>query len=242
MLYVQLPLTFPFALSSGVSYISIDNNNHSHEIGLANLPFTRRGRKAAVQQEKSQSKRSKTSTSVTPAPMAANSSTSISAPPMYALPHTFSTPNAPSAYPQPQFGFHPQQQQQPQQQTSSLAASQERWDRMSVLFDSIRTHARAYEYPGPSVVALESVLIRLYLESPVGGAAGAPGMQMQMQMPIPVPNGQMHLPLLPPDGNAIGNQIPGGVVQTNSNGNVNTNGVMGDDGDDDENGMTDDAE
>jgi hypothetical protein len=203
------------------------NNHHSHEVGLANLPFTRRGRKAAVQQEKSQSKRTKTS-SVTPSPMVAGSSNSISAPPMFALPHPFATPNAPSVYPQPQFGYGPQPPPPPQ---PSLAAAQERWDRMSVLFDSIRTHARAYEYPGPSVVALESVLIRLYLESPVGGAPG-------LMLPS-VPNGQVQVPQLPPNGNTADNQRAPGVLQTNSNGNVN--GVEGNEEDDD-NGMTDDAE
>lgn len=55
-------------------------------------------------------------------------------------------------------------------------ASQERWDRMGVLFASIRQHARGFEYPGPSVAALESVLIRLYLESPLGGGMGPGGL------------------------------------------------------------------
>jgi len=41
-----------------------------------------------------------------------------------------------------------------------------------VLFHSIRDHARGFEYPGPSVTALESILIRLYLESPVGVSPG----------------------------------------------------------------------
>jgi hypothetical protein len=45
---------------------------------------------------------------------------------------------------------------------------------MSILFNSIREHARAFDYPGPTVVALESVLIRLYLESPMG-VVGGPG-------------------------------------------------------------------
>ncbi len=55
--------------------------------------------------------------------------------------------------------------------------SQDRWDRLDVLFQSIRGHARnGYEYPTPSIAALESVLIRLYLESPVrGGGAGGFG-------------------------------------------------------------------
>lgn len=110
---------------------------------------------------------------------------------------------------------------------------------MSVLFDSIRTHARAYEYPGPSVVALESVLIRLYLESPVGGVAGTPMIPMQM----PGPNGQIQMPLLPPNGNGVTNQVSGAVVQVNSNGNANanTNGMVADNGDD-ENGITDNTE
>jgi hypothetical protein len=48
--------------------------------------------------------------------------------------------------------------------------SQDRWDRLEVLFQSVRNSARGgYEYPGPSVVALESVLVRLYLESPMRG-------------------------------------------------------------------------
>jgi len=46
------------------------------------------------------------------------------------------------------------------------------WDRLSILFNSIRENARAYDYPGPTVVALESVLIRLYLESPVAVVQG----------------------------------------------------------------------
>ena len=55
------------------------------------------------------------------------------------------------------------------------SAQNEQWERMSVLFSSIREHARAYDYPTPSVVALESVLIRLYLESPMG-MMGGPGL------------------------------------------------------------------
>lgn len=41
---------------------------------------------------------------------------------------------------------------------------------MNVLFQGIRENARNFEYPAPSVAALESVLIRLYLESPMGGS------------------------------------------------------------------------
>lgn len=123
---------------------------------------------------------------------------------------------------------------------------------MSVLFDSIRTHARSIEYPGPSVAALESVLIRLYLESPVGGMGGPPG----MPLPLPMPNGhsQMSLPQMVPQQNgnvsSNGNQIVG-LPQNNGNGhgsatldsNENTHGNgMDEDKDEDENGMTDDGE
>jgi len=170
-------------------------------------------------------------------------SSSISAPPLYALPHPFPNPNGQNLFTQSQFGYHPQQQ-------TSLAASQERWDRMAVLFESIRTHGRAYEYPGPSVAALESVLIRLYLESPVGGAA--PGTSMPMPGPPPpqLPNGQVQLQVPPPPqkANMAGSRVGGGVAQTNG-GNANitttTNGADdadGDDDDGDENAMSDDAE
>lgn len=49
---------------------------------------------------------------------------------------------------------------------------------MSVLFQSIREHARGFEFPNASVVALEGVLIRLYLESPMAGGVG--GMSQPM--------------------------------------------------------------
>ncbi len=56
---------------------------------------------------------------------------------------------------------------QPQLPQAHLDLTQERWERMSVLFQGIREHARNFEFPAPSVAALESVLIRLYLEAPV---------------------------------------------------------------------------
>jgi hypothetical protein len=39
---------------------------------------------------------------------------------------------------------------------------------MATLFQTVREHARSFEYPPASVAALETVLIRLYLESPMG--------------------------------------------------------------------------
>jgi hypothetical protein len=43
----------------------------------------------------------------------------------------------------------------------------ERWERMDVLYQSIRNNANRFEYPAPSVAALESVLVRMYFESPI---------------------------------------------------------------------------
>ncbi|TDL28243.1 hypothetical protein BD410DRAFT_782219 [Rickenella mellea] len=73
----------------------------------------------------------------------------------------------------------------PVAQTDSFAPPQpailehERWDRMSVLFQSIRENARSFEYPSPSVAALESVLVRLYLESPITTPREPPPVQQQ---------------------------------------------------------------
>ena len=43
----------------------------------------------------------------------------------------------------------------------------ERWVRMDVLYQSIRHNVNQFEYPAPSVAALESVLVRMYFESPI---------------------------------------------------------------------------
>ena len=42
----------------------------------------------------------------------------------------------------------------------------DRWQNMETLFSSVREHARTFAYPSASVAALETVLIRLFLESP----------------------------------------------------------------------------
>jgi len=120
---------------------------------------------------------------------------------------------------------------------------------MSVLFESIRTHGRSYEYPGPSVAALESVLIRLYLESPVGGGTALPGMPMPMLGLLPA-NGQVQIqaPPLPQNGNVAGSADvaqPNGSVNGNENTNATANGAEEDangEEDEDENAMSDDAE
>lgn len=159
-------------------------SEHSHEIGPANFPFTKRGRKAQAEaaarnkgraggaNEGSTSSATPASTSPTTASMSA------------AGPSSSSGQNQVSLQPVPQGApatFHSAismlaplpQMQAPQ---PPLVLSQDRWDRMSVLFGSIRDHARTFEYPSASVAALESVLIRLYLESPVMGVASNGGM------------------------------------------------------------------
>jgi len=70
---------------------------------------------------------------------------------------------------------------------------------MAVLFDSVRNHARTMEFASPSVVALESVLIRLYLESPLAGmpqGVGGSG--------LGVPSSGLGLHMGPPDQHQSG--------------------------------------
>ncbi|KAF9268979.1 hypothetical protein L218DRAFT_916449 [Marasmius fiardii PR-910] len=139
-------------------------SQHSHETGLANLPFTRRGRKAAAEQGKSQATgRTSEDGPATPQP----SDTTSFPPPAVPLPG----PPQASAYPQvpppplPMYHHHPYSYQPPPP-LSEVALGQDRWQNMETLFNSIRHHARTFAYPIASVAALESVLIRLFLESP----------------------------------------------------------------------------
>jgi len=164
------------------------NDKHSHEIGEANLLFTRRGRKAAQDKGKVNALRnaaglpiSPTQTSSTPSPLhEANSVASHAA-------NSTTVPQQQDALADPT-ALHPGIAHAAMSllPAASVAAvseppdtSQDRWDRMSVLFASIRQHARGFEYPGPSVAALESVLIRLYLESPLTAGLGAAGSSME---------------------------------------------------------------
>ncbi|KAF7793403.1 hypothetical protein EIP86_004515 [Pleurotus ostreatoroseus] len=182
-----------------VSLSFTDVSEHSHEIGLANLPYTKRGRKAAAE---AGGRRTRSRTAMEAAsspapesqsPMGPPTSTSAAQPAAAPPGNPVAGPSAMSVQPTvaPQstaLGAHVQtaQQQQPQQPTFEAAImgiappaqppappdlTQERWDRMSVLFQAIRDNARNFEYPAPSVAALESVLVRLYLESPMGGGA-----------------------------------------------------------------------
>lgn len=204
MLYVRviLPLAFRVYL-----VLRADNDKHSHEIGEANLMFTRRGRKAAQEKGKLNALRSTsvasssgqatspdlattgattTTTTMTPTPNGIISSSPVQPHDPRALspstlqqhlhhhhhhPHSNLPPHPNHTIPSSLVAPLPSASAAPPPPQSS-DVSQERWDRMAVLFASIRQHARGFEYPTPSVAALESVLIRLYLESPIGSSLG----------------------------------------------------------------------
>ncbi|CDO75488.1 hypothetical protein BN946_scf184935.g24 [Trametes cinnabarina] len=184
-------------------------SEHSHEIGPANLPYTKRGRKAQAEiQARTASERprgrprkdrqSETPASTSPSstsfmdglqdqsPVSGPSSASnqmnqgMSSSPEVHNPQTFQSALAMLAPLPAAAQMHP----------PSVDVSQDRWDRMGVLFQSIRDHARSFEFPTPSVAALESVLIRLYLESPIGGGSAAAGPSMDSMHGGAVMNGQ----------------------------------------------------
>jgi len=152
-------------------------SQHSHEIGIANLPFTRRGRKAANQRDKDRTQTNASAEPVTPAPAVTNAVADPSSAPqqpnnMFASSVSMLAPlPAQPAYqhppPQP-YAYAQAPQQFPLPAAIHPSMSHERWENMATLFNSIRQHARGFEYPSVSVAALETVLIRLYLESPVG--------------------------------------------------------------------------
>lgn len=204
-------------------------SQHSHETGLANLPYTRRGRReaAAMKTEKEKTKLTSTqvpdnavtsgassvpsistannaaneqstapSTDVSPQPAASvlpTASTSFSAavsmlaplPPQGAYPvspsqaYTYATPAPP-----PQVAYQapvppaPPPQSVPAPTPPNMA--NDRWENMATLFQSIREHARTFDYPSPSVAALETILIRLYLESPFGMGVHSTNMASMM--------------------------------------------------------------
>ncbi|KIL71717.1 hypothetical protein M378DRAFT_183079 [Amanita muscaria Koide BX008] len=167
------------------------SSQHSHPIGTPNLPFTRRGRKAVVLQEKERRNRTnadsgsdlQASTSAQP-----SASTQPNTPNHEAAVSTVAQPVQPEppAPPLPQTTtfpvMAPQVQNTFQPSSSSLAyastvpsqsyiapqnVSHERWENMAILFHNIRENARTMEYSSASVAALESVLLRLYLETPL---------------------------------------------------------------------------
>ena len=74
----------------------------------------------------------------------------------------------------------------------------ERWVRMDVLYQSIRHNVNRFEYPAPSVAALESVLVRMYFESPIL----APQNPQPHPAAYPVTNIQLVHPQQPEDSTA----------------------------------------
>jgi hypothetical protein len=178
-----------------------DMSQHSHEIGLANLAYTRRGRRAqaaaksAVAGPDSSMPPASPSRSGGPclqpnqttgqmvAPMRAQSELT----PSYSSPYphfpSMSMPlpqglgtviplaasSAPALAPTPPapipFPVPPPNQGVAANDRDRM--ERERWDRMDVLYQSIRSNARQFEYPAASVAALESVLVRMYFESPI---------------------------------------------------------------------------
>ena len=176
---MYVPFIFVF-VSHKLHVDALDISQHSHEIGLANLPFTRRGRKAAVQQEKERGRNRSVTTDQDQQITSSNPPSALGAQPSNqhgassfssAVSMLAPLPGQTQTYPSPQpYGFQsalqpypPPGQPQPQQ-----THPQERWDNMATLFQTVREHARSFEYPPASVAALETVLIRLYLESPMG--------------------------------------------------------------------------
>ena len=216
--YVVSMVRSPSGHGRLIVFCAIDRAQHSHEIGLANLPFTRRGRRAQVEQEKARSARrrsdveqNRASTSA-PAAVSPDSAqqleepdihpitpeiedppseqtidpalfghdpatqfTSISTQPVQAVHQLPPAPAPPPSQPQQMMPPPPQpatltQLAQMRHPQSLVQDEQARWDRMSVLFEHVRNAARTFEHAPPSVAALESVLIRMYLESPLNGS------------------------------------------------------------------------
>jgi hypothetical protein len=200
-----------------MSHFKQDISQHSHEVGVANLPYTRRGRKAAVQHEKDRGGKSVVASDAEHQAM--TSSLSVGAQPQSN--HSVSSYSSavsmlaplPQAFPQPQTAPQPYNYQAgphyaPVHSASSLP--HERWDNMATLFQTIREHARVFEYPPASVAALETIVIRLYLESPMGVTQSmAPMNQNGIRGPPPPQN---HMPTQTPN------------LQSNMNGSINDGG------------------
>ncbi|KAI0375130.1 hypothetical protein BV20DRAFT_934246 [Pilatotrama ljubarskyi] len=167
-------------------------SEHSHEIGPANLPYTKRGRKAQAEMEARaaaerprgrprKDRQSGTPASASPSPSSfmEDGQNAVAGPSSASTSMGQGVPSSPDEMPHPQtfqsaISMLAPLPSVPHMQPPSVDMTQDRWDRMGVLFQSIRDHARTFEFPAASVAALESVLIRLYLESPIGGSMSGP--------------------------------------------------------------------
>ncbi|KAH8997312.1 hypothetical protein EDB92DRAFT_1839101 [Lactarius akahatsu] len=167
-------------------------SQHSHEVGPANLPFTSRGRRAqaasksALANSYPSTPQATTSGQSQPGVSGIPQSNGLAAQPVRGQsdpPLAFSTPypHFPSmTMPLPQgLGSLVPLTASASTLAVPISAAQvipagdrgrierERWGRMDVLYQSIRNNANQFEYPAPSVAALESVLVRMYFESPI---------------------------------------------------------------------------
>ena len=212
-----------------VSHYKQDISQHSHEIGLANLPYTRRGRKAAVQQEKDRGRKSVVTSDAEHQTMASSSTGPLS---MGAAPppsnHSVSSftsavsmlaPLPGQTFPQPQPQTAPQPYGYPPsglQYAPPTALPHERWDNMATLFQTIREHARVFEYPAASVAALETIVIRLYLESPMGVTQNMIPVPQNGIRGQPPPPPHMHTPTPNHQSNMSGSVNDGGSTSTSN--------------------------
>ena len=184
---------------------------------MANLPYTRRGRKAAVQQEKDRGRKSVVASDAEHQTMASPLSVGAQPPSNHSVSSFNSAVSLlaplPQAFPQPQTA--PQSYNYPlglqyAPVHSAPALPHERWDNMATLFQTIRDHARVFEYPPASVAALETIVIRLYLESPMGVTQSmTPMNQNGIRGPAPSQN-HMHTPTPNHQGNMNGSANDGG--------------------------------
>jgi hypothetical protein len=193
--------------------ISIDNSVHSHETGVANLPYTRRGRKAAAEKREPWNKHdgnnasaasTSNNTSSAPVQPVAGPSSEAQNQNTYSNAVSMIAPLPSQSYPGNYSYSVPAPFQAPSQATQM---AQERWDNMAVLFNNVRENARTIEYPGASIAALESCLIRLFLESP----PAAPAPSVSLPGSIPHANGNAHnrAPARPAVQQADGNSTDG---------------------------------
>ncbi|KAI0285299.1 hypothetical protein BGY98DRAFT_1087147 [Russula aff. rugulosa BPL654] len=192
-----------------VCYVS----QHSHEIGVVNLPFTRRGRRAQAAAKAAVAASNPSVPPASPSQPGASClqpsqttgqvgalmrtqaeithsfsssyphfpSMSMPIPQGFGavtpLPATSSAP-APPPVPAPVPTPGPFPAPSPNQAVGTNERERmerERWDRMDVLYQNIRNNARQFEYPAASVAALESVLVRMYFESPIPAPHPQPG-------------------------------------------------------------------
>ncbi|KAF9269995.1 hypothetical protein L218DRAFT_6171 [Marasmius fiardii PR-910] len=182
-------------------------SQHSHEIGLANLPYTRRGRRAAAEQQKTP-RRQRQGSDDNPAASSSAPAQPLSPPPANANvfpPGVSMLPPPPTAAP-PHYAPGPPPPGQPFYQhpypyqphpPPNAEVGQDRWQNMETLFHSVREHARTFSYPVASIAALESVLIRLFLESPAQAQA-APLIQNYHHQRQHPPQAQQQPPPPPP--------------------------------------------